>query len=782
MMMNRGSIKSKLTLINLFSTVFVVILMGLSVVIAELVHSKSEMLTETKLQAAVVAKNSVSSLLFVDEKRAEDTLVSLRGNLDVEHAAIYMKDGRILGTYVREGLKSLYYPFKPKSEGYVFEKEHLMVFYPVVFDNETVGMIYIRSSLKRLYAHIFSFFFFIIAISVSASGVALLLLGKLQKAIIGPILHLSNVMREVTEEEDYSVRASVDSKDELGMLSRGLNGMLERIEEGKRELEGKVASRTATLEQTNELLKEEIAGRKLVEDSLKKAKEKADSASRAKTEFVANISHEIRTPLNAIIGMSELLMSTGLEPEQREYVEALKQSGDSILGLINDILDLSKIEAGKLEMEEIEFDLRRVIYLAFNTFSSDAMMKGLELRVQMAQDVPVFLKGDPLRLRQVLVNLIGNAVKFTEKGSVVLEVRLHEGAEKGSLITLHFSVTDTGVGIPGDKMDRIFESFTQADGSTTRRYGGTGLGLNIAMNIVNLMSGSIWVESEVGKGSIFHFTARFCQGMPVEEFRPGGPMSLSISTPMRILHVDDNVLIRKYVAGMLGKTVHEVKSAGNGKEAIELLSQEDFDLVLMDIQMPDMGGFETAQTIRDPSSPVRNHLVPIIATTACAMKGDRERCLESGMNYYIAKPFSISELFAEIARLPRMQHPAYHPRGKGSGEEGDDDPIDMVSLRRLYGGNEDLIRRIRADFLLNVTPARLEEMRESLVAGDSQLTNRLAHSLKGAAGTVGAKPLQDTALLVELAAGQGDIEQARIFFGRLEYEFTRLLTFLHGVE
>src|SRR5208283_817617 len=195
---------------------------------------------------------------------------------------------------------------------------------------------------------------------------------------------------------------------------------------------------------------------------------------------------------------------------------------------------------------------------------------------------------DPLRLRQVLVNLIGNAVKFTEKGSVTLEIRRHERAEHDRFITLHFSITDTGIGIPGDKMERIFESFTQADGSTTRRYGGTGLGLNITMNIVNLMSGVIWVESEAGKGSIFHFTARFSQGKLVEELRPSGPISFSISAPLRILHVEVNIMIRNYVAGMLGKSSHELKSVSNGKEAIELLSQEDFDLVLMDIQMPDM--------------------------------------------------------------------------------------------------------------------------------------------------------------------------------------------------
>ncbi len=766
-MMNNASIKRKLTLINLFSTGFVVILMGLSIIVVELVHQKAALLEDTKFQAAVIAKNIVSSLLFVDQKRAEDTLASLRGDLDIEHAAVYMRDGRILSTYVREDVKNLFYPLKPKSEGYAFEKGHLVVFCPVVFDKETIGMVYVRAGLKRLYAHIFMLFDFLIIISALTSGVALFLLGKLQKAITAPVLHLSNIMREVTEEKDYSVRASVKSKDELGLLARGLNGMLERIEKWNQELEEKVASRTAVLEQTNELLKEEIVGRKLAEDSLKKAKDTADSASRAKTEFIANMSHEIRTPMNAIIGMSEMLLGTELGPEQREYAEALKQSGDSLLGLMNDILDLSKIEAGKLEMEEIDFDLRRALYLAVNMFSSQVMLKGVVLRVHMEQDVPVLLKGDPLRLQQVLVNLIGNAVKFTNKGWVVVEVRRHEGAEQERFITLHFSVRDTGIGIPGDKMERIFESFTQADGSTTRRYGGSGLGLNIAMNIVKLMGGAIWVESEAGKGSIFHFTARFSQGKPVEESGPGGPMSFSISTPLRILHVEDNPVIRNYVAGMLEKSAHEVKAAGSGKEAIELLSQQDFDLVLMDIQMPDMDGFETTRSIRDPRSPVKNHAVPIIATTAYAMKGDRKRCLESGMNEYIAKPFSISELFAKIAHLPTTE---------ASGK--DDDVLDRACLHRLYGSNEALIRKICADFLMNVTPARLGEIRESIAAWDSHRANRLAHSLKGAAGTIGAKPLQDAALQLELAAGQGDRAQAGIVFGRLESEFYRLLAFL----
>jgi PAS domain S-box-containing protein len=274
MRISRVNIKLKLTLINLFSIGFVTVLIGFSVFVAALIHNKSELLTDTKSEASLIAKGSVSSLLFMDQKRAEDTLASLRGDFDIEQAAIYMRDGKMLGAYAREDLKGLFYPLKPGSEGHAFENDHLVVFCPVVFDKENIGTIYVRASLKRLYANIFRLVYFFIIISFSTIGVALIFLGKLQKAIVGPILHLSNVMREVTEEKDYSVRASVDSEDELGMLAGGLNGMLERIEKWNLELEKEVASRTATLEQTNQLLQEEIAERLHIEDQLRESEEK----------------------------------------------------------------------------------------------------------------------------------------------------------------------------------------------------------------------------------------------------------------------------------------------------------------------------------------------------------------------------------------------------------------------------------------------------------------------------------------------------------------------------
>jgi signal transduction histidine kinase/DNA-binding response OmpR family regulator/HPt (histidine-containing phosphotransfer) domain-containing protein len=916
------SIRRKLILITL-STCGIAVLLAIGIFVGLDVPVYRQGLERDLVSTATMANaNSKVAVAFADADAASEILSALSAKPLVLAGCLYGQDGHVFAAYRREPNGTACPARVPTGDSGSFFANRITTSQKVVGQGREFGTLYLEADLQPLYDRL-RWHAALTAIVLLICGIAVVVMATpLQGMISIPIVQLADTMRTVKREQRYDIRASKDQEDEVGTLIDGFNDMLSEIEHRdqmlrrhQEQLEDQVTGRTAELSQVNVDLME--------------AKNRAEDASRAKSEFLANMSHEIRTPMNAVIGMTELTLDSDLAPEQRESLTLVKSSADALLSILNDILDFSKIESRKLELEAVPFTFRNLIADTVAPLVLRAQEKGLEIVTDISPDVPATLVGDPVRLRQVIANLVGNAIKFTSQGHVMVAIDAESLTSTDVLLKFH--VMDTGIGIAKDKQELVFEPFRQADGSTTRYFGGTGLGLTISQQLVTMMGGGIRVDSVPGQGSTFHFTVRLgvCNripevapvpvagvtvlvaddnevsrrmvekalrrwrtrltvvdsgtaalaavseaetrgepftlvlldaqmadisgydvarqmrtltasvpavvmlssstdvpddarsgelaiamhltrpvepndlllaigrltaGLPVRARGPAPaprPATTPLKTadtagPRRILLAEDNPTNRILALRILERKGHTVLIADNGKEAVELLAKHDVDVVLMDVQMPVMGGFEATRAIRERDRSTGRH-TPIIAMTAHAMKGDRERCLDAGMDDYISKPIDSARLLSLVAQtdasapspVPPVPVTAAAPAAAPAAAAPRGRACDVDAFIARVGGDVELAREMSILFIPDAVRL-LDAIRDAVAEGNAERLRQEAHALKGAAGNFGAALVVAGASDLEMIGKSGDLSRSKAVLVTLNLDAVQLIDALRA--